>query len=71
MTIFLEKLLLAKRLPADLAKKCQDVLDERTRWERLQGVGSQAYISWPYSGWERRTAKLYQAAAEAAKAVAD
>jgi len=69
--IFLEKLLLAKRLPADLAKKCQDVLDERTRWERLQGVGSQAYISWPYSGWERRTAKLYQAAAEAAKAVAD
>jgi len=69
--IFLEKLLVAKRLPAGLAKKCQDMLDERTRWERLQGVGSQAHISWPYSGWERRTAKLYQTAAEAAKALAN
>ena len=67
--IFLEKLLLAKRLPAELAKRCQDVLDERTRWERMQGVGWSS-ISWPFSGWEERTAKLYRAAAEAAKSLA-
>jgi len=67
--IFLEKLLLAKKLPAEVAKKCLEVLDERTRWERLQGVGWSS-ISWPYSGWEERTVKLYRAAAEAAKAVA-
>ena len=68
--IFLEKQILAKRLPADLTKRCQGMLDERTRWQRLQGVASKAYISWPYSGWEARTVRLYQAAAEAAKATA-
>jgi hypothetical protein len=49
--IFLEKLLVDKKLPADLAKKCQDVLDERTIWhkhwavhpaERLFGAASEA-----------------------------
>lgn len=69
--IFLEKRLVAKppRLPADLATMCQAVLDERTRWHRLQGVARGTSIAWPYSGWEARTAALYQAAAEAAKAM--
>jgi hypothetical protein len=66
--IFLEKLLLAKRLPAELAAKSQAVLDERTRWQRLQKVGSRAYLAWPYSGWPERTLQLYQAAARAAQA---
>ena len=70
--IFLEKLLTEKppRLPAGLAARAQDVLDERTRWHRLQGIAAESVISWPYSGWEDRALKLFQTAAEAAKAVA-
>jgi len=66
--IFLEKLLLEKpcRLPPDLADKCQAVLDERTRWQRMQGVAAEAKLSWAYSGWEERSARLYEAAAQAA-----
>ena len=65
--IFLERLLTEKpcRLRAELAKKCQHVLDERTRWHRMQRVGIEAGLSWPYSGWEARTTKLYEVAAEA------
>jgi hypothetical protein len=72
--IFLEKLLTDKppRLPAELAAKIQDLLDERARWHRVQGFRQslESYHSWPYSGWEARTAKLYEAAAQAAKACA-
>ena len=72
--IFLEKLLLEKpcRLSEGLAQKYQDLLDERTRWHRI-GYGmatSDVDVSWPYSGWRGRTMKLYEAAGEAAKAVA-
>ncbi len=69
--IFLEKLLTAKPcpLPAELARKCQDILDERTRWHRVQGSCVEANLACPYSGWEERTAKLYEAAAEAVKAL--
>jgi glycosyl hydrolase family 123 len=65
--IFLERKLLAKTLPADLAKKVQAVLDERTRWHRLHKLGPKASIWWPYSGWEERTRHLYAACAEVAK----
>ena len=70
--IFLERLLLEEpcRLDGRLAAKCRDLLDERTRWHRMQGVAPAAYLSWPYSGWEARLAKLYHAAAEAAHALA-
>jgi len=72
--IFLERLLLDEplRLPAELATKIQTMLDERTRWHRMlaPGIAPEVFISWPYSGWEARRARLFQAAAEAAKAVA-
>ena len=66
--IFLEKLLLEKPpgLGEPLAGKCQDLLDERTRWHRTQALAAESCISWPYSGWEARRAKLFDAAAEAA-----
>ncbi len=71
--IFLEKLLLESpsRLPADLAKKIQTMLDERTRWHRLlmHSAGAESSISWPYSGWESRSAELYEAAAQAKRAL--
>ena len=53
-----------------IAAKARDVLDERTRWHRLQGIAAESIISWPYSGWEERALKLFQTAAEAAKAIA-
>lgn len=70
--IFLEKLLLAKplRLPAELAKRIQGVLDERTRWQRLQRGYFNPGLCWPYSGWQQRTIKLYECAAQAARAIA-
>ena len=59
--IFLEKLLTSQPcpLPTDLAKRCQDVLDARTRWHRVLSCFSCAdprYFQdvstlWVYSGW--------------------
>lgn len=68
--IFLERLLLEEpcRLPAALAKKVQAVLDERTRWHRMRTVAFASALSWPHSGWEARAIRLYEAAAEAARA---
>jgi len=59
--IFLEKLLTAKPcpLPEPLARKAQAVLDERARWHRMAGVAPEC----------ARTRRLYEVAAEAAKAV--
>jgi len=74
--IFLERLLILKQmcpLSQDLTAKAQAVLDERTRWHRVNynfHGRPDAGISWPYSGWEARTAKLYEVAAEVAKAMA-
>ena len=78
--IFLEKLLTAQPcpLPAELAKKCQDVLDARTRWHRILSAWQSIDLNstrklamfWAYSGWEERSAELYRCAAEAAKATA-
>jgi len=68
--IYLEKLLTAKPcpLPADVAKRCQAVLDERTRWHRTLKMAGESFFSWPASGWEARSARLFAAAAEADKA---
>jgi len=68
--IFLEKLLLAKKLPEALAGKCQKLLDERTHWHRNWAYSYYQRDGLPYSGWEARSAALYAAAGEAAKAVA-
>jgi len=75
--IFLEKLLILKQmcpLSQELAAKAQAVLDERTRWHRVNynfhGYPAAA-LSWPYSGWQARAAKLYEVAAEVAKAMAE
>jgi len=74
--IFLEKQLILKKMcplsPA-LKARAQAVLDERTRWHRLNykfhGRGDAA-VSWPCSGWEERAIRLYEAAAAAAKELA-
>jgi hypothetical protein len=70
--MFLERLLTAKPCPLsdDLARECQAVLDERTRWHRLgySWVFPDMTLAWPYSGWESRSARLFEAAEEAAKA---
>jgi hypothetical protein len=72
--IFLERLLLEDppRLPAALAEKAQSVLDERTRWHRLlvPEIAPEVFLSWPYSGWEMRREDLFEAAGEAARAIA-
>ncbi|HUU22566.1 MAG TPA: glycoside hydrolase domain-containing protein, partial [Phycisphaerae bacterium] len=69
--IFLERLLAAQPcpLPGELAARAQAVLDERARWSRLADGLFDVEWAWPYSGWQQRTDRLYQAAAEAAKAV--
>ena len=71
--IYLEKLLTEKpcRLSDELAKKCQTVLDERTRWHRLaySHGNPQMVAFWPYSGWQQRTLDLFLCAGEAFAAV--
>jgi hypothetical protein len=68
--IFLEKSILENKLPPELAKKCQAVLDQRTRWVQMykisQETASEAH--WAGSDWQERAAKLYEVAGKAAKA---
>ena len=71
--IYLEKLLILKQmcpLSPELMAKAQDVLDERTRWHRL-GYNFHGWpdagVSWPYSGWERRTEDLFRVAGDVAE----
>ena len=65
--VFIEKALLdrAKPLPADLAKKCQQLLDERTNVLRLYKIGGAKVAP---QGWQDRNAKLFDAAGEVARA---
>ena len=77
--IFLERVLTARPcpLPTALARKCQDVLDRRTRWHRVLSAWQTIDLNstrkiaslWAYSGWEGRSAELYRCAAEAAEVV--
>jgi hypothetical protein len=55
-------------LGEQLARQCQAVLDERARWHRLNhSMGApEMEVAWPYSGWEIRSGRLFQACAEAA-----
>lgn len=80
---FLERLLVNKSLPGRLAGECREILDERTRWHRMLQVqiaqrvkeprdlhvGWEINLSWPHSGLEERTVRLYEACARAARAV--
>jgi len=67
--IFIEKALLDKDspLPAELAKKCQDLLDKRTNVLRMWAIGA-ARIA-PYL-WQQRARRLYDAAGEVKRALA-
>ncbi len=76
--IFIEKALLAKKLPEPLAAKCQEILDERVRAiitglgpgikrPRQTEVGTVA--AFVASNWQERSRMLYAAAAEVAEAL--
>ncbi|OPX24535.1 MAG: hypothetical protein B1H04_01855 [Planctomycetales bacterium 4484_123] len=74
--IFIEKALLdpAKRarLGEKLAGRCQRLLDERVRIIRRAIAGGGRYLTWTYlagAGLERQAERLYQAAAEVARAL--
>ena len=56
---FVEKALLAKTLPAELATRCQALLDERTNVLRLKGYAAT---------WRRSNRRLFALAGEVAKA---
>ena len=73
--VFIEKALLDETLKAklgkELARKCQELLDERTRSCRrtfIYGTGTARWNSlWlTSSGWQERSAALYSTAAEVA-----
>lgn len=67
--IFVERAIVEKRLPDELAAKCQELLDERTLWHRNWRHAAQTAV-FTYSGWVERSKKLYEAAAEVQKALA-
>jgi hypothetical protein len=64
--VFIERSLASGKLDGDLAKKAQDVLDERTRLLRVMHASLRGYEMWyPGSGWQERSMRLYGIAAEA------
>jgi hypothetical protein len=65
--VFIEKALAGGKLPADLARRAQATLDERTRVLRLLNLNETGmYLWYPGSGWQERTRRLYETAAETA-----
>jgi hypothetical protein len=72
--IFLERVLTTKaqraRIGEDLARRCQDLLDQRTRYIIWAGLARYASPLWyPASGWQERSRELFAAAAEVADAL--
>ena len=75
--IFIEKALQDEakkaKLGVGLAKRCRDLLDERIRFCNRAtghmggGTDAPGWLWFVGSGWEKRTAELYAAAAEVAK----
>jgi len=60
------------RLGADLARRCQEVLDERVRANRRAIAGGGRYLTWTWfagSGVAERTGRLYTAAGKVAAAL--
>ena len=83
--IFIEKAILEKKISGDLADRCRKILDERilplrigtsllaqkadgdnTWWNAPGLLGYNWYVG---SGWQEPSEKLYEAAAEVAKAI--
>ncbi len=67
--IYLEKALLnkARPLPAELAKKCQDMLDERTNVLRMWAIGASGLAIYE---WRARDRALFDMAGEVARVLA-
>lgn len=67
--IFIEKALLDRQrpLPPELARRCQELLDERTNVARLFRLGALAAQSIAPQGWQERSRRLFDAAAETAR----
>jgi Glycoside hydrolase 123, catalytic domain/Glycoside hydrolase 123 N-terminal domain len=72
--IFIEKALLNEgsraRVGKQLADRCQALLDERVRAIRTSIDGGGGYVTWVWfqaSGWQTRSAKLYELAADVGK----
>jgi hypothetical protein len=88
--VFIDRALVEKKITGELAKRCQEILDERTRamlrgatplyisraawrdhpvnehawWSGCSEAGYQWFIT---SGWQDRSKRLYDAAAEVAE----
>ncbi|HUW58849.1 MAG TPA: hypothetical protein VMZ92_19590, partial [Planctomycetota bacterium] len=75
--IFVEGALLRKKIDGDLARRCQEVLtgrDEAMRKYHGTGKGNKgpsddSYTAYVKSGWQERSERLYNLAAEVAKAL--
>jgi hypothetical protein len=71
--IFIEKAILAKKLPDKLAKKCQDLLDKRTNALRMVHIATglsrigRTYVC--TQGWKEKTRKLFELAAEVERVI--
>ncbi|MFH0982729.1 MAG: glycoside hydrolase domain-containing protein [Planctomycetota bacterium] len=69
--IFIESALLDKaqraNLGAEMAERCQALLDERTRALRGAGEGTAGDYGFVASGWQERAGKIYELAGEAAR----
>lgn len=63
--ISIQKALLAKKVPEDLAKECWKLLDERVNYCRMLHIGME------HQGWVDRNRKLYRMAAKVSKLAAD
>jgi len=68
--IFIEKALLGKTLEPEMADRLQKMLDDRIRGFLKAVVGKgKGWIDWARGDWQARSAELYAAAAEVAKAL--
>lgn len=71
----LEKALLVpeerRRLSAELARRCREILEERAEMLRAAiSTDDESWIWYPASGWELRVEKLFQAASEIQRTLA-
>jgi hypothetical protein len=63
--VAVERALAGKKLSGALAKRAQEVLDERTRILRLVGMVTYGTELWHHgSGWQERSRKLFSVAGE-------
>jgi len=65
--VFIEKAIVARSIPEDLARRCQSLLDQRTNAIRMAPLGR----SLGRQGWAASTRELFELAAEVSKACAE